>query len=247
MKDCAQHWSAVRLSIGLACVFGVGLVGCGGVDNTAFLPLKTPASWVYDAHSQTMNGKRLQRLFTRNEAEVIHSDGEPALLRSRGVDYRELVRLAPEGLLRLAVLRADANAHWAEDPAEPLLLLPRELLPGREWRQASRTQVLEATVDPFRRRYVVQEPVEMRYRVVANDAVIDTPAGRFSHCLLLEATGEGHFQGDKTVPGGNISVRQSEWYAAGVGLVRLDREETTSSSILPRGLYQLTLVNYRPD
>lgn len=237
---CRHRLPARGRGVGLLALCVLLLQGCTR-DPVTYWDLQVPAWRLYSARSQTMNGKRLQRVWSRNEAVVTHTDGASAVLRVRSAGLRELVRAGPDGLVRLALQRTGPEQHWQTDAAE-LSLMPQDTAVGAAWTGPSLTRVLEVTVDPFRRRFVVTEPVELRYRVAAVGDVVEVPAGRYADCLRVEAVGHGHFPGDKAIFGADITVNQTEWYAPRLGLVKLVREELTTSAVLPRGSYELELL-----
>ena len=81
----------------------------------------------------------------------------------------------------------------------------------------------------------------MSFRVAALDASIATPAGQFDNCLLVE----GHGQTDADLGNGvgptHIEVTTREWYASGVGLVRMERNEQSSAKALKAGALVMEL------
>jgi len=83
--------------------------------------------------------------------------------------------------------------------------------------------------------------VEIHYTVEDLDDEVAVPAGRFSRCLRIRGTGFTSQNVGFYVGHTDIRVETTEWYAPNVGLVKAVRKETTTSSVLPGGHYQMEL------
>lgn len=213
------------------------LGGCTGGD-ASYLPFEPGAFWRYGLEVQTTDLRRTAKRVVVAMPAVERAGRSLYRLRVNR-DRIEYFTRTQRGIERVAVQSAgDAAPAFG---AEPLLVLPVPPVAGARWRQPTVTGVLEATVDPFRRKYRLQEPVTLEYVIEAVDAEVNVPAGRFRDCLRVRGTGHTTFPGDKTVFPSEIDVVQTDWYAPGVGLVRSHRVETTTSKVVPRGEYTLEL------
>lgn len=223
---------------GRALLLGWLLLGGCAEGDAGYLPLEAGAFWRYGLEVQTTDLRRsAKRVVVAMPA--VERDGRSLYRLRVNRDRVEYFTRTQRGIERVAVHSAgDATPLFA---AEPLLVLPVPPVAGARWRQSSVTGVLEATVDPFRRKYRLQEPVTLEYVIEAVDAEVKVPAGRFRDCLRVRGVGHASFPGDKTVFPSEIDVVQTDWYAPGVGLVRSHRVETTTSKVLPRGEYTLEL------
>ncbi|HAZ61491.1 MAG TPA: hypothetical protein DCY89_07965 [Gammaproteobacteria bacterium] len=230
-------------------VLPVLLTILGGCDATP--PLRhwslKPGDWfLYAAERATQVEVSRQRLWIRNGGEVMGVDGQPAWLREIGSGSAELLRLDPRGLSRIAWLGGAVDGRRTRALDQSLLLPLRATLDAR-WESPDRTRLLERKVDGYGRLFVVDEAVRIDWRVSAVDESVAVPSGRFSHCLRLEGRGSGRFKGDRSVTGSRFTVTETQWLAPAVGLVRLEREETTDGGIIPVGHYRLELIERGPD
>jgi len=243
-KGGRRWWRAVG---GMAVPVLVTLLG--GCDATP--PLRhwslVPGDWfLYAAERATQVEVSRQRLWIRNVGAVTGADGQPAWLREIGSGSAELLRLDPRGLFRIAWLGSAAEGRRARAVDQSLLLPLRATLDTR-WESPDRTRLLERKVDGYGRLFVVDEVVRIDWQVSAVDDSVAVPGGRFSHCLRLEGRGSGRFKGDRSVTGSRFTVTETQWLAPAVGLVRLEREETTDGGIIPIGRYRLELIKRGPD
>jgi hypothetical protein len=70
------------------------------------------------------------------------------------------------------------------------------------------------------------------------------PAGRFEKCLRLEGTGLLHVLADARVGASEVPVTHTEWYAPGVGLVKLVRSETLDTQAIVGGTITMELTAF---
>lgn len=233
-----QRWNGCGC---LAIVLGsLAIAGCTR-QRGQYFPFVPGGYWRYDVTVQTV------QLTKKSKSTVVGLDP----IRFEG---RELFRnkinagtLYYYALVDGYVARVAKQTQDSAEPAfekPPVIVLPVRPEPGASWTVHSRTGVLETTVDPFRRLYRMEEPVELTFTVASVDEELRVPAGRFSHCVRVEGVGTTSFAGDKTIFATAIDVRQTDWYAPGVGLVKSRRLETTGSKVLPRGEFRMELEEF---
>jgi hypothetical protein len=114
---------------------------------------------------------------------------------------------------------------------------------GREWRDIITTQAL-ANAGP--RGIVIVEDVPVRVVLEATDDTVNVAAGTFNDCLRIVQSGEitiplGKYQ---YIQETKITVKNTAWYAPGVGLVKSVRIEGTQSRLLEHGEYQVELASF---
>ena len=76
------------------------------------------------------------------------------------------------------------------------------------------------------------------------DDTITVPAGQFSKCMRIKMTGSAYKNAGNYVGLTLVNVEQTNWYSPGVGLVKLERLETTQSAALDKGTLSIELVNF---
>jgi hypothetical protein len=127
----------------------------------------------------------------------------------------------------------------------PQKVLPGTLVVGATWKGDTRTRVLEVTSHAAGALYKIEADVPLVYTVEGLAETVRVPAGEFRGCLRIRATGRTLAEVRKQVGLAEIQIDQVEWYARGVGLVRTERRETTSSSALPSGTLVVELETLR--
>ena len=93
--------------------------------------------------------------------------------------------------------------------------------------------------------YKIEADVPLQYTLESVEDTVRVPAGEYHGCLRIRASGSTLAEVRKQVGLAEIKVEQVDWYAPGVGLVRSERRETTSSSALPSGTLEVELERVR--
>ncbi len=210
------------------------LAACGQHDaGERLFPLEPGREWQYRVVRTTMDGTRELRHVVR--AVDVPPGSELSGLRTT-LDGRRLryVRTA-EGLFRLGDDATGGARRAGPASGAPRLVLPDATAPGTTWQSPEVTSVLENTGPPWETLFRITVPVAMHYEVVRDDATIETPAGRFDNCLLIEGRGSTNADVGNYIGHAAIEIRSREWLAPGVGLVRLERDERTDATALSTG------------
>lgn len=210
------------------------LTACGPGDaGGSLFPLEPGREWQYRVVRTTMDGTRELRHVIRAVEVPPGSDlsGMRATLDGRRLRY---VRTA-EGLFRLGDDHARNARRAGAGSGAPRLVLPRAPAAGASWQSRDVTSVLENTGPPWETLFRITVPVQMHYEVVRSDAAIETPAGRFEGCLLIEGQGRANADVGNYIGHAAIEIRSREWFAPDVGLVRLERDEHTDAAALSAG------------
>ncbi len=125
------------------------------------------------------------------------------------------------------------------------VLLPDTLEVGTTWRVTSTRALAESrTFEPRDRIIARRLPVELQKQVVSFDDEVRVLAGRYEHCLLIEGQGLASVPTDRGNGSATVSVEVREWYATGVGLIKLERVERSASSFLKSGQQRWELLDY---
>lgn len=224
------------------------LGGCAADVGGDYAPIEAKRFWRYGLTATTELTLKTTAKVRRSKYTVLGLD--PVIIAGRRYERTQVngawlhfFERDSQGLRRVAVQALDESAPAFD--AQPRPVLPARLEAGRRWRAPTVTGLLETVVDPFRRQYRLQQVVMLDYEVIAADAAATVPAGRFSACLRVQSRGKTRFRGDKTIFPTDIEVMQTEWYAPGVGLVKSERIETTTTRLLPRGELLTELELYR--
>lgn len=229
----------VLLLVAMACV----LCACGGGQpSTEYFPLDPGLSWEYRVHERSPAVDREQRLGQRNLRPVTREGQRYARrLSSDGNEY--WLQRGENALQRVGLRRAiDFEPRMDEEPRTVLQLPP---VVGQWWEVESRPYILER-VEPFRERFAQDESkrIGLQMKVAALDDVVEVPAGTFERCLRLEGSGSLHVLADARIGASEVPVTHIEWYAPGVGLVKLVRTESLDTPAIVGGQITMELVKF---
>ena len=219
------------------------LYACQRAPTTAdYFPFAVGTSWQYRVLRSTMDGSREQRYAVANVAAT-SSDDPTVRIRETLDGQRYYYRVADAGILRIGTRRRRGNRMVIEDES-PQLVLPAQLAADVSWHAPTMTSVLENSGAPWDSTFRVTVPVAMQYRVESLVAEVETPAGRFRHCLIIAGAGSTAVDVGSNLGHTTITISTREWYAAGVGLVRLERHEQTSAKQLAEGRLVMELDSW---
>jgi hypothetical protein len=216
--------------------------GCRSPDTTHF-PLHTGAQWVYLVSETTEYGARAEHFLSiRNVGTEAFGDATFYLRRtSAGTDY--YIARDDNGIYRVAKRTIVETAARAD--AERRYILKQPLQVGTNWRAPTHPYMIQR-VHPYRERFHRGAEFPMHYQIASVNDIVTVPAGVFRDCIKV--TGEATFAlyVDPRTGTHEIPITTMEWYAPGVGLVRLERHEPLNTSQFTGGTVALELTDYHP-
>ena len=86
----------------------------------------------------------------------------------------------------------------------------------------------------------------MTYVVAAKDVSLDTPAGRFEHCVRVDGQMELMLWHGDTRTYKPTPLLTREWYCPGVGLAQFERDEPTTAQFFQGGQMRMRLLDFTP-
>jgi hypothetical protein len=224
------------------------LAACGrGPGGDQLFPLEAGRQWTYRVTTELEdNSLSHETLVMRNEGSEplhLHDDSQDAWRRRSedGVTY--WLRSDKSGIYRVAS-KSDLQAEPQPDPA-PRFVLRQPLVVGTQW-QASTTAYLLQRRQEFPREIRHTHPaVPMSYRIESTDLALDTPVGRFEHCLQVKGQAKLHLFADPVNGWRDLPLTTLEWYCPGIGLARLERHEPAQSAFLSGGSLTMELMAWQ--
>lgn len=216
------------------------LAGCG--DDHAFEPLAPGHWWVYAIDARILDEPRHSRYVARNVATG-ELDGVPVVARRAQASSVDYLHRGEDGVTRRAHRRGRHGALSFDQP--PRVLLPADPVPGTRWSVPSTLALIESRTFARADRVIVRRyPVTLEKTLSARDATTEVPAGTFGDCLLVTGQGRTSVRTDRGNASASVTVTTREWYAPGIGLVRLERDETSTSPFLKNGHQRWALLDY---
>ncbi|EIJ34878.1 hypothetical protein [Thiothrix nivea] len=206
-------------------------------------PLQAGLRWEYQVRIEQPHRSASRGLLIRNLGEQTFK-GATASVRqtSDGTDY--YIARQTDGLYRIAK-RSAVELQPQPDPTPRMVLpLPAAQSKGKTWSSVTMPYLIERVYEGGHNLYASGLRFPMTYTLVGVDEQVEVPAGRFSHCLLVEGQAELTLYADPRKGDSQVHVTTREWYAPGVGLVRLEREEPLDTDVYKGGKMTLELVEF---
>ena len=239
---------SMRISlIGMLTVAALSACDQPAKDNPLF-PLAAGKKWtyqietVYDAPDAKTTTHTLE---IRNLGSAELSDGSPAWVRRSNNGHEYWLVTDSTGINRVA-LKSPSKEQAVMDE-EPRTVLPATLAVDSTW---------TTTTVPYFLRRRNEKPAEFRYlnkykdlpmvfKVVDMDATLQTPAGKFEHCVRVDGTMEMLLWHDAAFAYKPTPILSREWYCPGVGLAQVERDEPTTAKLFQGGAMRMRLLSYR--
>ncbi len=224
-----------------AWVLAMALTGCSP-EHSGYFPLERGPEWSYRVVTTTERGDISEdSLHIENLGRGRVNDTEHFIRRtSSGTDY--LIREDATGIYRVAK-RTIVQRRPRPDP-EPRYVLKYPLEPGTEWRATTHPYVIRR-IHPYED-YHRSIKFPMSYHIESLTATVSVPAGVFENCIEIMGEADLTMYVDPRIGWGELPVITREWYAPGVGLVKLERTEELDTGVFVGGTLVLELTRFEP-
>ena len=220
--------------------FIASLTACQDED-VSYFPLMEGKQWQYRVVTHDMDLEKKYKQLVVNQASYTEA-GKEIFLRKVNDEAQYLYETTDQGVRRIGVKRKKDINTVLEEEDFYAIKFPIEV--GTSWRQETVTGVLEVVIAPFRRHYALHTPVQMKYEIAAINEQVKVPAGRFTNCIKVTGTGGRKVEAEKTIGIIDVTVKSSDWYCPNVGLVKSQRDEKTSSTVLVKGDFLMELESF---
>lgn len=223
----------------------VVMAGCSRQpDSQSWFPLEAGHRWTYTVTTRS-GADSIEResltLRTLGPATLV-LDGQPAWQRrsDSGVNY--WLRADAGGIVRVAS-KSDMQADPVADaPGRHVLKAPFAV--GTQWQAPTTAYLLMRTAEYPREIKHSHPSIPMLYEIEAVADAVQTPAGRFSPCLRVRGSATVKIFVDPISGYRDQPLTTLEWYCRGVGLVKLERNEPSTSPMLVGGSRTLELETW---
>ena len=222
----------------------LGLSACGQKSGgDSFFPLDEGRSWNYRVTKKVGEDSepQIDRLnFTAKGQQTL--DSGPAMRRhsDNGVDY--WLRSDDSGIYRVASKNPLENDPKADNP--PRYVLRKPFVVGTQWEASTVAYILQRRNQVPKEIRYTQKPVMMTYRIDALAQKVETDAGKFEGCIRVAGEAKIKLYVDAQFAWRDIPLFSTEWYCPGVGLVRMERVETSPSKFMLGGSMSLELTSW---
>lgn len=232
-----SHWLAKYRIVGL--ILLLAMSACAD-KSPSYYPLKTGYRWQYRAVMTTMDATEKQKYFITNMPKKTIA-GEQVFIQRTLTGSEYAFGQDESGVFQLGYTRGDNAEQTFVQDLHYIFHYP--LIPGTEWQDSVKTMALR-NAGP--RGVVITENVPVQVKLVAVNDKVRVAAGTFRNCIRIERTGEvlvpsGKYQ---YIQQTTVTVKDTAWYAPGVGLVKSVRDEGTGSRLLDHGEYRMELYSF---
>lgn len=220
------------------------LAGCGrspGADNEAWFPLQAGHRWTYTVTTRSgADSVERESLTLRTlGAETLVLDDKPAWLRRSDSGINYWLRADEGGVVRVAS-KGDMQADPVAD-APGRFVLKAPFVVGTQWTAPTTAYLLMRTHEYPREIKHSHPSIPMAYQIEAVADAVQVPAGRFSPCLRVRGSATVRIFVDPISGFRDQPLTTLEWYCRGVGLVKMERSEPSTSPMLVGGSRTLEL------
>lgn len=239
----------IRQSLALA-LSTVALASCGQAFNSSdYFPTEKGTRWTYTLSYELPGSKRQTQLSLSAVGEKpvylpeSRKEFYPVRQSGQGTDY--YIDERADGYYRVAK-RLVVELKPKPD-AKPLLILPKgkNLRLGYTWSAVGNPYTVQWQ-PPFTEMNASIKPFDLLYEIAGLNDTVETPAGKFEKCIKVEAFGRMTVYADPRTGYKEVDVVHREWYAPGVGLVKLEREEPVELNVIQGGKLSMVLTRLEP-
>lgn len=168
--------------------------------------------------------------------------GMPVHVRQDSNGTKYYILEAPDGIFRIAQQHITDRLLSYDEPERMVLPSPEQFASSNTWYVQSRTYALRgAAVDTVPDAEDLS--FDMEYEINAQNVSVEVPAGRFEDCIEIVGRARYSLYADPKLGYIDIDIKQTEWYAPGIGLVKLLREEPKEAGLFLGGSIVFELQN----
>ena len=213
-------------------LLSISVTSCSLEQSSTYFPLEEGLKWRYQVTKTTRDGIQQQKyIYTSLDDRIV--EGQAVSVR-KSVDgslfyYRE----TEEGLLYVGKeIQSGVAREFLRDEH---FILRYPLLERKQWQDITATKLLVKTGPPQKTVFKIEAEIPLKVLVDALEETIVVPAGIFHHCIKITKQGSEFKDAGNYIGRTIVRVKETSWYAPGVGLVKSIREETTESQALDKG------------
>jgi len=234
----------IRVLLAMICVI---VAACDNRLENNYFPLEKGLSWDYK-RSQTIVGQawpEVDEFSLRNlgREQINNAASSHAVFVRRtsdGTDY--YLSDTAEGIRRVAKRTVVETKPRFDSDLRIVLPSKEKLKFGNIWNVESGPYVLHTR--PGYSADLSDNRFKMAFEVIDLEATVDVPAGRFEGCLKIEGYASIRLFADARIGFVDVPITQTEWYAPGVGMVKLERDEPIDGVFYVGGKVTLELKNF---
>lgn len=219
------------------------LQACDKPATDDYFPLNQGLRWEYQLTIEHPERLETKALSIESAGETTFKNQTVSIRQtSDGTDYY-LARQA-EGIYRVAKRTLVESKPQPDAIPRMVLPLPIAQAKGKTWSAISQPYLIERVFEGMDVMTADSLQFPMTYSVLSLDETVELPAGKFSHCVLVEGQTDLSLYADARTGHSTVPITTREWYAPGVGLVKLEREEPLNTEVYKGGKMVMELLQF---
>lgn len=219
------------------------LVACYKPASNDYFPLDQGLSWDYQVTIEHPERIDTRQLIIENMGQTSLKEEKVSIRStSNGTDYYLAQRA--DGIYRLAKRTLVESEPRLDASPRMVLPLPIAQAKGKTWSTISQPYLIERVYEGMDVMTADMLQFPMTYSVLSLDETVEVAAGSFSHCILVEGQTDLSLYADARTGNTTVPITTREWYAPGVGLVKLEREEPLNTDVYKGGRIVMELVKF---
>lgn len=233
-----------RLSLAVICMV---VAACGNPAPSGYFPLEAGLSWTYKRSQALPKQVRPNvNVFTIKNTgtdEIKNGDVSHAVFIRRtgdGTDY--YLSDTDAGIMRVAKRTVIEIKPRFDENLRTVLPSEEKLAVGYIWNVETGPYMLRTR--PGFIADLSDKRFKMSFEVLELNSTVDVPAGRFEDCLKIEGYSSVRLYADPRTGYVDVPITQTEWYAPGVGMVKLVRDEPIDGSFYVGGTISMELEKF---
>lgn len=219
------------------------LQACDKPATDDYFPLNQGLRWEYQLTIEHPERLETKALSIESAGETTFKNQTVSIRQtSDGTDYY-LARQA-DGIYRVAKRTLVESKPQPDAIPRMVLPLPIAQAKGKTWSAISQPYLIERVFEGMDVMTADSLQFPMTYSVLSLDETVELPAGKFSHCVLVEGQTDLSLYADARTGHSTVPITTREWYAPGVGLVKLEREEPLNTEVYKGGKMMMELLQF---
>jgi hypothetical protein len=219
------------------------LHACGKPAGDDYFPLSEGLRWDYQVTITQPHRSDSKTLTIENWGTESVKDTSTTVRRtSDGTDY--YLTHKDDGVYRIAKRTIVEELPQLDE--SPRMVLPNHptTAQGKMWSSITMPYMILRVFEGDENAKADEWRFPMQYSVKSVDETVDVPAGRFTHCVLVEGQAEVTMYTDPRKGETAIPITTREWYAPSVGLVKLERDEPLNTDVFKGGKLVMELTQF---
>lgn len=223
-------------------LFSLCFISACGQSDIEYFPLDEGKYWSYQLTYQTMDGT-FKGVYAVENLPARKIDTQTYYVRKLLDGSFNYFQIDEKGLfLKSREKTVDLDTEYT-DAIQYIFQFP--LVVGTTWENTVLSKALIKTGPPQKTEFHIVAKVPVTAKIESMTDIVKVPAGTFENCMRVELSGNAFVDAGNYVGKTIVRIKETNWYAPGVGLVKSVRSESTKHRALDKGGIVLELESFR--